>query len=198
MAQAHPDGATAALEEQVSLQKKRARATRKQKSGRIDRLTKARAAKLAKNDAETPETGRHQFVEVEEDDDIRRTAPILAEQPTSKDDSQDELVQMQSRSAMKLLPTLNTCIPEENTKELAGFNFIDVQLLANAISRAAVCKECRKGNLALKKNRKHGLALKLDLECDNIDCKIKKPSILQKDAVLMLKRALNKEEHLLK
>ena len=113
MAQAHPDGATAALEEQVSLQKKRARATRKQKSGRIDRLTKARAAKLAKNDAETPGTGRHQFVEVEEDDDIRRTAPILAEQPTSKDDSQDELVQMQSRSAMKLLPTLNMSIPEK-------------------------------------------------------------------------------------
>ena len=89
MAEAHPDGATAMLEEQVSLQKKKARSTRKRKSGRINQLTKARAAKLAKNDAEMPGTGHHQFVEVEEEDDIRSTAPLLAEQPTSKDNSQD-------------------------------------------------------------------------------------------------------------
>ena len=80
---------------------------------------------------------------------------------------------MQSRSAMKLLPGKKTFIPEENPEELVGFNVIDVQLLANAISRAAVCKHCRKGSLALKNNGKHGLALKMDLECDNIDCQSK-------------------------
>ena len=155
------------LGEQVSSHKK-SRSKRKRKFGRINQLSKARAAKLAKNNAGIPRTDHEQFVELEiEEEEQHWPAP-----PNNEEGSDDEHANtpMQSRSAKKLLFALNSSISEETTEELDGFNIFDMQLLANAIFQAAVCKHCRKGSLTLKKDGKHGLALKMNLECSNANC----------------------------
>ena len=140
---------------------------RKQKFGRINQLSKARAAKLAKNNAGIPRTDHEQFAELEIEEEQHWPAP-----PNNEEGSDDEHVNtpMQSRSAKKLLFAPNSSISEETTEELDGFKILDMQLLANAIFQAAVCKHCRKGSLTLKKNGKHGLALKMNLECSNANC----------------------------
>ena len=92
--------------------------------------------------------------------------------PQNEEGLDDEyvLTQMQSQNAKKLLLALNSSVFEETTEELDGFSIVDMQLLANAIFQAAVCKHCRKGSLTLKKGGKHGLALNLTLECSNVNC----------------------------
>ena len=164
------------VDEQESSRAKKARSTKKRKSRRSSQLDKARAVKHAKNDVEVVILGhQQQLVEEPEEED----ASSLIEQLDAVDDAvdgavDDDPIPMQSRSALKLMPALDNSSLEESTGELEGFNLVDFELLANAISQAAVCKQCRKGSLVLRKNEKLGLALKLDLVCEDADCQSRK------------------------
>ena len=120
-------------------QRRKARSSRKRKSGRMNQLNKARAAKRTKN--------INGFTDIHQEEKLQHNERHILSSEQNEENTDlatptvDPSSTVQSRSTEKLLKNLDSSFLDENMEHEFGFHFFDIQLLSFAIAKPAVCRQ---------------------------------------------------------